>query len=69
LPPEEARIEKRPHLADRQLQAALRAVDLAPHAATAEAWLAWGYFAKCEKERFRTEAERAVALIPTTPTI
>jgi class 3 adenylate cyclase/TolB-like protein len=64
LPPEEAGIEKRDQLADRSLQAAVRAVNLAPHAASAQAVLAWGYYAKCEKERFRTEAEKAVALNP-----
>ena len=35
LPPDEASIEKRSHLADRQLQAALRARDLAPQDARA----------------------------------
>jgi TolB-like protein len=64
LSPDEARIEKRAHLADRVMQAGLRAVDLAPHDAGAQALLAWGYIAKCEKERFRTEAEKAVALNP-----
>jgi tetratricopeptide (TPR) repeat protein len=64
LPPDEAGVEKRAHLADRVFQAALRAVDLAPHAATAQAFLAFGYDAKCEKDRFRTEAEKAVALNP-----
>ena len=64
LPPEEAGIEKRDHLADRVLQAGLRAVYLAPHDAGAQTQLAFGYNAKCEKDRFRTEAERAVALNP-----
>jgi adenylate cyclase len=64
LPPEEASIEKRDHLAERQLQAALRAVDLAPHDAYAQAALAYGYYAKCQLDRFRIEAEKAVALNP-----
>jgi adenylate cyclase len=62
LPPEEAVIEKRSHLADRVFQAGLRAVDLAPHDAGAQTQLAFSYQAKCEKDRFRTEAEKAVAL-------
>ena len=62
LPPDEAGIEKRAHLADRQLQAAVRAVDLAPDNTAAQSVLAHGYHAKCELDRFRIEAERAVAL-------
>jgi Flp pilus assembly protein TadD len=46
------------------MQVALRVVDLAPHDAGAQALLAFGYDAKCEKDRFRTEAEKAVALNP-----
>jgi tetratricopeptide (TPR) repeat protein len=61
---EEARIEKRDHLADRQLQAAVRAVDLAPHDASAQYALAAGFVAKCQLDRFRVEAEKAVALNP-----
>jgi adenylate cyclase len=64
LPPEEARIEKRAHLAERQLQTAVRAVDLAPHDAGAQNMLAHGYEAKCQSDRFRIEAEKAVALNP-----
>jgi tetratricopeptide (TPR) repeat protein len=64
LPPEEAKIEKRDHLADRQLQAAVRAVHLAPHDASAQAELALGFSAKCQLDRFRIEAEKAVALNP-----
>ena len=64
LPPEEARIEKRDHLADRQLQAALRAVELAPHDASAQTALALGFAAKCQLDRFRIEAEKALALNP-----
>ena len=64
LPPDEASIEKRSHLADRELQAAVRAVDLAPHDTHAQAELAFGFYAKCESDRFRIEAEKAVALNP-----
>jgi class 3 adenylate cyclase/TolB-like protein len=64
LPPEEANIAKRDHLADRQLQAGLRAVDLAPQNALAQSELAHGYHAECQLDRFRVEAEKAVALNP-----
>jgi adenylate cyclase len=64
LPPDEASIEKRVHLADRQLQAGVRAVDLAPHDPMAQGQLAQGYYAKCQPDRFRIEAEKAVALNP-----
>jgi adenylate cyclase len=64
LPPEEASVDKRDHLADRQLQAALRAMELAPHDSRAQVALAYGYYAKCQSDRFRTEAEKAVALNP-----
>jgi adenylate cyclase len=64
LPPDEASIEKRDHLAGRLLQAAVRAVDLAPHDASAQSALAFGFYAKCQSDRFRIEAEKAVALNP-----
>jgi adenylate cyclase len=64
LPPEEASIEKRDRLAERQLQAALRAAELAPHDAYAQTALAYGYYAKCQLDRFRIEAEKALALNP-----
>jgi adenylate cyclase len=64
LPPDEGSIEKRSHLADPQLQAAVRAVDLAPHDARAQSVLAHGYHAECQLDRFRIEAEKAVALNP-----
>ena len=64
LPPDEAGIEKRGQLADRQLQAAVHAVDLAPHDALAQGTLAHGFYAKCHLDRFRIEAEKAVALNP-----
>ena len=64
LPPEEAAIEKRDRLADRQLQAALRAVDLDPHGTGAQAQLAYSYYAKCQPDRFRTEVHKTAALNP-----
>src|SRR5271165_2825926 len=64
LPPDEASIEKRSHLADRELQATVRAVDLAPQDARAQSMLAHGYHAECQLDRFRIEAEKAVALNP-----
>jgi class 3 adenylate cyclase/TolB-like protein/tetratricopeptide (TPR) repeat protein len=64
LPPDEASIEKRSHLADRGLQAAVRAVDLAPQDAGVQSQLAHGFHAKCELDRFKIEAEKAVALNP-----
>jgi adenylate cyclase len=64
LPPDEASIEKRSHLADRVLQATVRAVALAPQDARAQSMLAHGYHAECQLDRFRIEAEKAVALNP-----
>jgi adenylate cyclase len=64
LPPDEASIEKRSHLADRVLQATVRAADLAPQDARAQSMLAHGYHAECQSDRFRVEAEKAVALNP-----
>jgi len=64
LPREEASVEKRDPLSERQLQAALRAVDLAPHDSGAQAELAFSYYAKCQADRFRVEAEKAAALNP-----
>ena len=60
----EAVIEKRDHLADRQLEAALHAVDLAPHDAGAQAALAYSYYAKCQPDRLRVEVEKTVAFNP-----
>ena len=60
----EAGIEKRDHLADRLSEAALHAVDLAPHDARAQSALAYSYYAKCQPDRLRIEVEKAVALNP-----
>jgi tetratricopeptide (TPR) repeat protein len=64
LPPEEASVEKRSHLADQELQAALRALDLAPLDGSAAYYVAQGYFATCQPERVLVEAEKAAALNP-----
>jgi len=64
LPPEEASVEKRAHLADRVLQAALRARDLAPLDRRAQNYVAAGYYAVCQPERVPVEAEKAAALGP-----
>jgi hypothetical protein len=64
LPPEEAGAEKRVHLADRELQAALHAQGLAPLSPPAQYYVALGYYATCNADRVRIEAEKAAALNP-----
>jgi adenylate cyclase len=64
LPPEEASVEKRSHLAGRVLQAALRAHDLVPLDSHAQFFVAAGYYATCQPERVLVEAEKAAALGP-----
>jgi tetratricopeptide (TPR) repeat protein len=64
LPPEEASVEKRSQLADRELQVSLRARDLAPLDSRAQLAVARGYYATCQPERVQVEAEKAVALHP-----
>ena len=64
LPPEEASAEKRVHLADQELQAALHAQDLAPLSGHAQYYVALGYYATCNADRVRIEAEKAAALNP-----
>jgi tetratricopeptide (TPR) repeat protein len=64
LPPKEASVEERSHLAGRQLQAALRARDLAALDILAQFSVAAGYYATCQPERIRVEAEKAAALGP-----
>ena len=64
LPPEEASVEERAHLADRQLQAALRARDLAPADGRVQFYVAMEYYATCQPERVLVEAEKAAALGP-----
>jgi TolB-like protein len=64
LPPEEASVEKRSHLADGVLQAALRAHDLAPLDSDAQFFVTAGYYATCQPERVLVEAEKAATLAP-----
>ena len=64
LPPEDASVDKRAHLADRELQAALRARDLAASDSRAQFSVAQGYYATCQPERVLVEAEKAAALGP-----
>ena len=64
LPPDEASVEKRSHLADLVLQAALHAQDLAPLSGHAQYYVALGYYATCNADRVRIEAEKAAALNP-----
>ena len=64
LPAEDAGVDKRAHLADRQLQAALRARDLAPLDSRAQTYVAAGYYATCQPERVLVEAEKAAELNP-----
>ena len=64
LPPDEASVEKRSHLADQELHAALRALNLAPLDGGAAFYVAQGYFATCQPERVLVEAEKAAALNP-----
>jgi tetratricopeptide (TPR) repeat protein len=64
LPPEEASVEKRVHLGDRVLQAALRARDLAPLDSSASFTVTLGYWATCQ-----ADGEKAAALNPYDPTV
>jgi tetratricopeptide (TPR) repeat protein len=58
----------RAYLARDGLEAAQKAVNLAPDSATANASLAWTYWATGEVEKFRVQAERALSLNPNDPT-
>jgi TolB-like protein len=69
LPPEEASADKRVHLADPQLRAALRARELAPQDSRAQYYVATGYYASCDADRVRIEAEKAAALNPYDPAV
>jgi adenylate cyclase len=64
LPPEEASVDKRAHLADRLLRAALRAQELAPQDGRAQYYVAMGYYATCQADRVRIEAGKAATLNP-----
>ena len=61
---ETASVEKRLYLADKQLSAAMRAADLAPGDSAAGSTLAFALYGKCQLDRARVEAEKAIALNP-----
>jgi tetratricopeptide (TPR) repeat protein len=67
LPPEEASANNRTHLADKALQTALRASELAPQDGDAQVFVAFGYNATCQSDRILVESEKAVALSPYNP--
>lgn len=69
LPSEEASVEKRVHLGDRLLQAALRARDLAPMDSSAPFTVTLGYWATCQADRVLVEGEKAAALSPYDPAV
>jgi tetratricopeptide (TPR) repeat protein len=61
---ETASVEKRLYLADKQLLAASRAADLAPGDSAARSALTFALYGKCQLDRARVEAEKAIALNP-----
>jgi adenylate cyclase len=69
LPPEEASVDKRAHLGDRVLQAALRTRDLAPTDSGTPFVVTVGYWATCQADRVLVEGEKAAALSPYDPTV
>jgi adenylate cyclase len=65
LPPEEARdLQKRLYLNQQILEAALKAVDLAPADPYARGRLAAGYWVTCQREPFRVEVMRTIEMNP-----
>jgi len=66
-PPEADDIDKRAYLANLEMAAASRAVELAPEDATARRALAVAFWLSCQPEQSRVEAERAIALNPNDP--
>jgi adenylate cyclase len=67
-PPESEDLDKRAYLVDLTMQAASRAVQLAPQNAFARASLARAYFLACQGDQLRVEAEKAIALNPNDAT-
>lgn len=63
-PPEANEIDKRAYLVPRIGEAANKAVDLAPGSAEAHLALFIAYYAACEPERMRVEADRVLAINP-----
>ena len=65
LPPAEAQdIDRRAYLANRAVEAGLRAVALAPDKAYAHFALAYAYHGACQRDRLRVEADRVIAMNP-----
>jgi len=70
LPLEQARdLQTRLYLSQQILEAALKAVELAPADPYARSRLATGYLASCQREPFRVEATRAVEMNPNDANI
>lgn len=66
-PPESHDLDQRAHLEQGALEAAQKAVKLAPDSATANFSLAWAYWTAGEIEKFRAQTERTLALNPHDP--
>jgi tetratricopeptide (TPR) repeat protein len=62
--PEAEHIDQRAYLVPRIIEAGNRAVELAPQSASAHLSLFHTYWATCEPERMRVEAERVLAINP-----
>ena len=62
--PEADDVEKRAYLSNRAVEAANRAVDLAPGSAVAHYAMFVTYYNRCQPERMRFEAERVLAIDP-----
>jgi len=62
--PEAEHIDQRAYLVPRIVEAGNRAVELAPQSASAHLSLFTAYWATCEPERMRVEAERVLAINP-----
>jgi adenylate cyclase len=62
--PEADDIDKRAYLIPRIVEAGNRAVELAPESAAAHFALAFAYYATCQPERLRVEADRVLAINP-----
>jgi TolB-like protein len=62
--PEAEEVERRAYLGNRAVEAANRAVDLAPESAFAHFAMFVAYYVTCQPERMRLEAERVLAINP-----
>jgi TolB-like protein len=66
-PPEAEHVGQRAYLVPRIIEAGNRAVELAPQSASAHLSLFNAYWATCQPERMRVEAERVRAINPNDP--